>query len=219
MAGKGLAFYQIYYDNSQLTELYPFATPYYNGEVTNYFENAVIADLVPKSDADFISVCSWRLKAKRQDMFRLTDKSLDENKILSADFDIAVLTPRSASHKALLMARQWHGQAWEDGLNKLKEFIRIPQELTYPIYENHFIARRDIYHSYVNDCLRPAMEFMEHTGSVFLADSGYARRKTPQDREAYFQKTGRRDWPISVFLLERLFSIWIERKNFKVIPL
>jgi hypothetical protein len=219
-----LDFIQIYYDDSQLEKIYPFARPYKNTELTPYFENSVIEKVVPESNADLISVCSWRLMQKRGDMWRLKDKTLTEEKILSADFDIAVLTPRSPAHQPLSMASQWHGEAWDKGFAHLKDFlreelkIRVPVELTNTIYENHFIAKRSIYHSYVNTCLSPAIRHMEESGS-YLEDSGYARRKNSEERKRYTEATGRQDWPIAPFLLERLFSIWIEGKGYKVIPL
>ena len=40
-----------------------------------------------------------------------------------------------------------------------------------------------------------------------------------QEIQAYQKASGRQDWPIAPFILERLFSIWINDKNFKVIPL
>lgn len=216
--GKTLDFFQIYYEDWQQSKMYSFATPYKNETLTPYFENSVIAELVPKSNADLIGVCSWRLKEKREDMFALKDKSLSYEKIVNAEFDVAVLTPRSNSHKALQMASIWHGQAWNDALNDLRNFIKIPKEVTKAIYENHFIATRDVYHSYVDNCLIPCMDYC-HNRPVYMADSGYARRKSPEEVASYRSKTARQDYPIAPFILERLFSIWIEGKGFKVINL
>ena len=163
--------------------------------------------------------------AKRGDMFRLQDKSLTVEKILSAEFDIAVLTPRSPSHQPLHMASHWHGPAWNNAFDVFKRFlksdlgIKVPQELSSAIYENHFIAKREIYHDYVKNCLTPAIDFIDKSGTVFLEDAGYAKRKTAAYRKAYTEATGRKDWPISTFILERLFSIYCEGKVFKIIPL
>lgn len=219
MAGeKTLDFFQIYYDDAQLPELYPFAKPYRNETLTPYFENSVIAEIVPKCNSDLVSVCSWALRKKRNDMFRLIDKTLTEEKILAADFDVAVLTPRSDSHKPLLMASQWHGKAWDDAINDLRNFIKIPRELSKAIYENHFIATKEIYHEYVSVCLSPAIEYIRER-DVYYADSGYVRRKKPDEVEKYRAVSGRKDWPIAPFILERLFSIWIEGKGYKIINL
>jgi hypothetical protein len=218
MATRTLSFIQIIYDDEQLSELYPFAAYYKNETLTPYFENSVIKDLVPALESDLISICSWRLKKKRNDMWRLTDKTLTKEKILRSDFDIAILTPRSASHQALLMASNWHGESWDKAIADLRNFIKIPKEVTHAIYENHFIATKEIYHEYVSTCLIPCIAYME-SRELYLADSGYSKRKTPEERRRYTEITGRLDWPIAPFILERLFSIWIEGKGFKIINL
>ena len=66
-----ISFFQIYYNDSQLTELYDFAIPYKNLTLTPYFENSVIAELVPKCQSKKIAVCSWRLREKRKNNFRI----------------------------------------------------------------------------------------------------------------------------------------------------
>jgi len=154
---RTLDFIQIYYKDEQKEEIYDFATPYLNEVLTPYFENSVISKLVPQCESDLISVCSWRLKKKRGDMFRLVDKTLTKEKILNSEFDVAILTPRSPTHDALGMAAHWHGKAWTDAINDLRSFIKIPVKLNHAIYENHFVARREIYQAYVLDCLRPCL--------------------------------------------------------------
>jgi hypothetical protein len=153
---------------------------------------------------------------------------------MAADFDIAVLTPRSPTHKMLLLASEWHrvfdskynliATPWDDAFKVLKPFLKsiginVPDEVTYAIQENHFIAKRDIYHEYVEKALKPAMEFVRDK-DVFYKDSGYVNKKKSVDEIRNYQtKSGRTDWPILPFILERLFSIWIEGKGFKVINL
>lgn len=223
---RTLSFYQIFYKVDQLDKLYPFAIPYKNEELTDYFENSVIAEIVPVCNSDLISVCSWRLKQKRGDyaLGLNGDMSLTEDKILSADYDIAVLTPRSNRHQPLLMAREWHGPVWGEAFDVFKDFlssigIKIKGELSKAIYENHFVAKKEIYHEYVNRCLNPAISFCEER-EVFKLDSGYVRKKRDRlEVEEYQMKTNRKDWPIAPFILERLFSIWVEGKGFKIINL
>jgi len=217
-----LDFYQIIYKDEHLKEIYSFAKPYYNKGFNDFFENQVIADLVPESEADYISVCSWRLKQKREMgscPFILKDTSLTKEKILSNDADVMNLRPFRSGHQALRMASNWHYPNWEPCIKELKKFIKIPEEVTHPIYENHFITRKEIYHDYVLNILRPCMEFMDSRKEVFYSDSNYVSklRNEPQRIKEYQEKTGRKDWPMIPFVLERLFSIWIEGKGFKVI--
>lgn len=232
MAGKSLGFFQIYYKDEQLKSLYDFAIPHYNPTLTPYFENSVIKALVPKAQADLVAVCSWRLRSKRGDsstegiLKRAGHFELTHEHIVTSDFDIAVLTPRSASHKPLAMAANWHGKAWVDAFRALKIFLhghklcKVPDELTNTIYENHFCAKREIYSDYVSQCLVPVLDYVGKE-EVFSADSGYLQKKR-NDQEAirdYQKVSGRSDWPIAPFILERLFSIWIEGKGFKIINL
>jgi hypothetical protein len=230
-----LDFFQIFYEESQRSELYSFATPFKNEILTDYFENKCITDLVPKSTADFICVASWRLRQKRQDGFCpmilkiYGNDDLSEQKILKGfegGADVVNLRPFSGAHKMLHMAHVYHGgslhgYAWESAMEELKTIIEIPEEVKTPIYENAFIARREIYTDYVNRCLTPVMEFMSGK-PVFFVDSGYARKKErtdPKAVEVYRAKTGRLDWPLAPFILERLFSIWIDNQNYKIINL
>lgn len=230
MAGKmSIDFYQILYHEDQRKELYDFAKPVFSCGLTPYFENAWISGLVPTSSADYISVCSWRLRRKRGDSAHylggfgkdvLTLNSIDN----AMPFDVAILTPHSPSHKPLVMAENWHGQAWTDAYNALKPFLkeklgRVPEELKYAIYENHFIANGQIYRDYVSNFLIPAIEFISDN-PVFYADAGYRSKKKDQSEiDRVCKLLNRTDWPLLPFLLERLFSFYINDKNLNVINL
>lgn len=222
-----LDFYQILYHESQRVNLYPFAKPYFSVGLTPYFENAIIAGLVPSCNADYISIASHRLRQKRNDGWSpielRNDTTLTEEKILNTDFDVAILTPHSDSHRPLAVAPNWHGKAWADAFNAFKPFLAqfgpIPDELKYSIYENHFIARREIYHDYVNNWLIPAIDFIGFN-QVFYTDSNYLSKKKDQTEITRVQTLlGRKDWPILPFLLERLFSFYINDKNLKVVKI
>lgn len=231
---KTLDFFQVYFKEEQKERLYDFAIPYFNETLTDSFENSIIADLVPKSEADYIAVCSWRLRQKRSEsstpMVLNGELGLSKEKILSHDFDVAILTPRHPDYRPLDKAANWHGKAWADAftvfvsgfLNPLG--VRVPdvskeEDLTYAIHENHFIARREIYQDYVQNVLTMAIRFCEQS-SIFKQDSGYIYKKRDrQEIKDYQEKSGRTDWPIQPFILERLFSIWINDKGFKVINL
>lgn len=213
-----LNFTQIYFEDHQKEKIYPFAQAYKNTELTDYFENSIIADLVPLIYEDLICIASWRLHEKRQSRLRLLDKELTEQKILSHEFDVAILTPYSETHRPLEMGAKWHGKPFIEGIAELRKLFPFRgEEIRHAIYENHFIARREIYHEYVNNCLIPVMQFMKGN-PVFTQDGGYAKRKKPEEVAAVISKLGH-PWTIAPFILERLFSIWIDRRNFKVINL
>lgn len=222
-----LDLFQILYDASQRSELYDFSRPYFNIGLTPYFENDIIRNVVPSSTADLIGVCSWRLRRKRGDgahwLGGIGKDVLTEEKILNCNADVCILTPHSPSHQPLVMAANWHGKAWVDAYNAFKPFLRqfgkVPDELKYSIYENHFIAKGEIYRSYVAEYLLPAIEFIAEK-EVFFTDSGYVQKKRDQvEIERVQRLLGRPDWPICCFILERLFSFYINDKNVKVINL
>jgi hypothetical protein len=219
---RTVQFYQIFYKEEQFAELYPFACQFYHSDLDEFFENKVIADLVPRVTAtnDLIAVCSWRLKAKRQDSIR-TKGELTYEKMCVLDYDVAILTPRSANHRPLEAAKTWHYPHWTPAIERLRDLIKIPQEVTHTIYENHFVADRDLYQDYVRRYLCPAIDFMKENPEIFRAPSGYAKYKTEGERKIIKEKLGLDDWPIGVFVLERLFSIYLqnEKKHVKVIPL
>lgn len=233
MAGS-LDFYQIIFKENQRGHCYPFAKAYFNETLTDYFENDIIAKLVPESNADYISVCSWRLRQKRGEsstpQVLKHDLELTEEKILSHEFDVAILTPRRPNFKPLDMAANWHGKVWADAFGVFKTGfldpmgIRLPdleagEDLKHAIHENHFIARGGIYQMYVRYCLTPAITFMAND-EIFKRDSGYIdKKRDTKEVKSYQEKSGRYDWPIAPFILERLFSIWINNKNLKVINL
>lgn len=221
-----LDFIQIIYDDCQREELYDFARPYFNETLTPYFENSVIADIVPSLLGDYISVCSWRLRRKRGDCQQAlkNDLALTTDKIFSSDADVMVLTPRSPAHRPLFMAVNWHGRAWVDAFADFKSFlgslgVKVPDELRHTVYENHFIARRAIYHDYVLNYLRPSIAYMA-TKEVYSTPSGYLQKKrNSPDIKIVQSKLGTQDWPIAPFILERLFSIYLEGKNLNIKPL
>jgi len=223
---RTLQFYQIFYKEEHVYELYPFACPLYNGDLDDFFENKVIAECVPfvTAPTELVGICSWRLKAKRQDSIR-TKGPLTEEALRTLDYDVAILTPRSNNHKPMSNAETWHNPHWTPAIDHLRKEFQIPKEVTHTIYENHFVARADMYKHYVTHWLRPVMSYMDQHPEVYRAPSGYAKYKTEEERQIVKAKLGLEDWPIGVFILERLFSIYLEcqfvkpRNPLKVIPL
>jgi len=126
------------------------------------------------------------------------------------------------------MGAHWFGNVWDEALLVLSRFLRkelrinMPEELRYAIYENHFIARGPLYREYVHSCLDPVMKFMQQE-PIFSQPSGYRKHKERMAEfnqiNHYQEATGVNDWIIGVFLLEHLFSTWINDKNLNVVIL
>lgn len=216
---KSLQFYQIYWREDQLQSLFPFAIPYLNQRLTVVFENEQIADLVPKSQADLIAVCSWALKKKyKPGLPPIGDLTIDR---LQSDYDVMAFTRNTQHHDMLGALDVWHPGA----LDLLKRIcaslgLQVPSRIDNPIYQNAFCAKREIYQAYVKEALRPAMQAMEgEFKAECWQDSNYYKLKNPGDDFASRVKQflGTDYCPLHPFLLERLFSVWIQGKGLNVV--
>lgn len=207
--------FQIYYNEKQLPKILPFAIPHYNAGLTIYFENAVIKDLVSTTKSEKIGVCSWKLGDK---MRRLHLENLHTKK--DSDYQVLSLTRNSARHQMLGMANAWHPGfiktiklLWE------KLGLKIPGEAKQPIYQNHFIAKTEVYRDYVENFLSPAMELTEKDEEVrnlMLQPSGYGKLNRQADLRSVKQKLGLDDYPLAPFILERCPSLWFTMKHINV---
>lgn len=216
-------FYQIYFKPEQEKHIYPFAIPYYNVSLTPYFENAIIKDLVMKTEADKIAVCSWALREKRTGVIppkrELTAEVLDE------DFDIMSFTKNGSGHDMLGALDVWH-PGCSDILRKIfsKLGLPIPARPKFPIYQNAFCAKTEIYKEYVTTFLSPCMALMESDDEIkklCFQNSNYTKTITNRvvDLERIKILLGIDHYPLHPFLLERCFSLWIDRFNFKLVYL
>jgi len=84
-----------------------------------------------------------------------------------------------------------------------------------PIYFNHWIARPEIYEDYVTNWLEPLMQAMESEPikSMCMANSGYPNKPPATWVEDY----GVNYWTFHTFVLERMISVYLEHKNYKVL--
>ena len=207
--------HQIYYDEKHRSKLLPYSIPYKNEGLTIYFENYVIAQIVPTAKADKIGVCSWKLADK---MRRLHLENLHTKK--DSDYQVLSLTRNSARHQMLGMANAWH----PGFINTIKLLweklgLKIPGEAKQPIYQNHFIAKTEIYLDYVENFLSPAMELTEKDEEVrnlMLQPSGYGKLNRQTDLRSVKQKLGLDDYPLAPFILERCPSLWFTMKYINV---
>lgn len=207
---QSIALYQIYYEDSQKEHIFPFATPYKNTELTEYFENSVIQEVVYMETADKIGVCSWQLKHKLR--FYVPPKREFNTETLESNYDVLLLTRNGGGHQMLNRLEGWHPGALQI-LRDVCDHIGLncPNEVTHPVYFNHFVAAQDVYNGYVRGFLSPAMAFMHTDAEIrkrLWIDSGYSSltNKIPQivkDKWGYY--------PMHTFVLERLFSVYLEK--------
>lgn len=209
---------QIYYHESQLKELYPFAKPYFNEKLTVYFENAVIADLVMKTKASKIGVCSWKLRQKQRGFYIGRARPITQE-VIDGDYEILSFTKNTKYHTMLASAQQSH-KFFQPTFDKILVAIgkTRPHEVRDPIYQNHFIAKREIYQDYVKNWLIPAMEVMENDAEIrelCFKDSNYSNL-SGESAANLEKQIGINYFPMHPFLLERLFSVYHNVMQIKV---
>lgn len=220
---SGIEFHQIYWKDEQLKGMFDFAIPYYNETLTEFFENLPIAKIVSASNAKKIAVCSHALKAKyKPGLPPIGDITIDR---LSSEFDVMAFTRNSKHHDMIAAMDVWHPGTREI-LRQICEKIGLKwwynRPLAHPIYQNAFCARAEVYKEYVQTALIPAMKVMEHDKTIrdlCWVDAGYEKLKGPNqewaDRIRKFLNVPY--CPLHPFLLERLFSVWIEGRKLNVV--
>lgn len=214
---------QIYYEDYQLKEIYPFAEPYFNKPLTIFFENEIIKDLVLASTDEKIGVCSWKLRSKMRWNLRRPRPLTQE--VIETDYDVLCFTGNTENHKMLGIADRWH-PGFRDSMTKIlsKLGMPVPFEVKTPIYQNSFMAKREIYQDYVKNWLSPAMDVMTNDlecNALAMQDSKYSQlaKKDAASPEYLMSKIGIPYYPMSPFLLERLFSIYCHNNKIKVTQL
>lgn len=218
-----MAFYQIYYKEEQKESFFPFTIPYFNDRLTIFFENSVIADLVPHGTSDKIAICSWKLKDKlKWNVAPPRRKEEITEEKLNGDYEVMPFTRNSKYHEMIAAASLWH-PGFREAMTKIVDGIGkpMPSEVKFPIYQNAFSAKREIYQYYVNDYLKPAMDLIQNDPEVYklaTVDSHYTKlmREDCASAEYLQGKIGFPYYPLVPFLLERLFSIFIHNKKINV---
>jgi hypothetical protein len=224
MAGETLkpTLYQIYYHSSQLGNLFPFAEPVFNSQLTVFFENSVIRTVVLRSEAPKIGIGSPALRQKINSGIPMRQEFTQE--VLEWDYDVLSFTRKQVDHYMLAKMDNWHPGSREI-LNLI--FERIGQKTFYgrsepktPIYQNAFMATSEIYKAYVTECLIPAMTVMEEDDEVrarCYEDSQYYKLKTdPEYPKLIKAQLGMDYVPLHTFLCERMFSCWINGKKLNI---
>lgn len=222
-----LDFFQIIYKEEHRTALfrgkpviYPFAKVHFNHNLTHFFENTVIKELVLASTADKISVCSWKL-IEKMPWNVCAPRDLTED-VLKTDYDVLSFTCNTKHHSMMAAAEKWHA-GFRSLMTKILTAIgeKTPSDVKNPIYQNHFSASSQVYKDYVNTCLIPAMEVMdsnEEINTLCWKDSNYSQlaKDKAATREYLQEKIGVPFYPMFPFLLERLFSIFCHNKKIRV---
>ncbi len=215
---------QIYWSNEQLLNLYPFATPYKNEILTPFFENAVIAHLVPLSTKDKIGICSPNLRQKIGGGIPLREPFTEKS--IEGDYEVLSLCRRQPDMKMLWRLDHWHPGSLAILLKIWHKIGKsAPNEPKNPIFQNHFIAKTSIYQDYVSDFLIPAMKVMEEDEEIrnlCWQDSNYYKLKLDSSQYSHEWRLRVKKFlgvdyvPLHTFILERCFSCWINTRPIKI---
>jgi hypothetical protein len=210
--------YQLYYRDDQKEKLLPFSIPYRTQGLTIFFEGHWIKELVLASKAEKIGVASWKLRDKLRRNVGLS-KTLTQNAI-DSDYEVLSLTKNSKKHTILAHLYQWHPKSKETiALLWEKLGLKLPGEVKNPIYQNHYLAKTEIYRDYVENFLSPAMELTEkdeQLNNLMLQPSGYAKLSREADIRSVKAKLGMDDYPLAPFILERCPSCYFQMKGVKI---
>ncbi len=180
----------------------------------------MINELVMKSEAKSIGVCSWKLREKfKMNIGRPRELTQE---VIETDYDVMSFTRNTEKHRMLAAAERWH-VGFRPAIDKICQSIGkiCPGEVKVPIYQNAFMAKTEIYKDYVKNWLSPAMEAMindSELNKMVTADSGYTNlaKKDAADSERLQSLIGMPYYPLAPFLLERLFSIYVHNNKINV---
>lgn len=209
--------YQIYYKEEQKKAMFPFAIPYYNDQLTMFFENSVIADLVTASKSDKIAICSHKLREKMRN--RVGARAPLTEEVLNSEYEVLSFTRNTKYHSMIARASVWH-EEFLPAITLLWKSLgfKMPEEVKQPIYQNHFSAKIDIYQEYVFDFLIPAMKVILNDPVLkflMLRDSNY-HNLTTGDISAVNEKLNLPHYPLCPFVLERCPALWFHMKKIKI---
>lgn len=196
--------FQIYYDKNSRANIIEddSVIPVYNyANAKPYYENKVISSIIPrlKDDEELAGVFSHKFKQK-------INVPLEAFKYDESDIVTFFGASRGDYWKNF---ERWHSGGIEamsiicDGIGLDFNPSKNPKVI---VYQNHFLAKGKIYKDYVINYLRHAMNMMNDKSIIRLQN--LINKKTTIGRY--------RNDTMHTFLLERLFSVYLENNNFKV---
>jgi hypothetical protein len=199
-------------------------TPYLNQGLTPHFENSVIVDLYRDEqlfgDDLWGGVLSWAFRRKNP-VARRADMALAVAQL--KEYPVVSFYPHFARRGPVhnMFGVRIHGPGFADLCREVFKAVGLP----FPgkhiapsrvVYNNAFLADFEIYSHYIEDALIPAMAYLDAHPERFMIDSGY-HKKTRADIRARLEKyLGVPFYPMHPFILERLFSTWLQANKVPV---
>lgn len=211
--------YQIYYDEGSKEACYPEFEHYENKVCSPFFENSIITKLIAEDrhiETDYFGVFSGNFKHKMT-VTRDSQKYSPQIILNSLDTDVVSFFRGHQNKNVVNKAELFHPgfkRALINTLNAIGFEVDLEKDTRFTVYQNHFIARSDIYEKYVNELLEPAIKEMCNTANkelqnIIWQDSNYHKKKTMPDKLK--KELGVPYYPYHTFICERLFSIFLNK--------
>lgn len=204
----------ITYDEGQYTEY----SHYDNSHIRTpeqkswRFEYNAIIDIVDNQvgdlkEDDYLGIFSYKFPNKTGLSKTIVNKIIRQN--VSNNIDIFGFSPSYYRGNYFAFSELQHPGLLSI-LSKVcdKLGLKMPQEPSKVVYSNFFIAKKSIYTKYVNEIVKPALEILE--GKLWQEVDKDASYKSGVNAEKLKALTGLDYYNFVTFVLERMFSVWVE---------
>ena len=231
--------FQIYYHESQLKEILPEFTPYFNKNTSIFLESGVICDLIKNQQSkqcDYFGIFSWKIKNK---INNFCYSNLVEN--VNGDSSYDIIAPNPKNYKLLGIQEPHRIQrrlntggrksvsdfSMQDAFRYLLDCLiqnkivkkhnrRFLKNKRNVIYFNAFVAKQSVYEDYVKTLLVPTIDLINSDRNLYNKMTEYAPNYDDPPIE-FTRQTGFKKFPNAPFILERLINLYIDNNtNLKI---
>lgn len=207
--------YQIYYDEQTKKNCLEGFEPYYNEKCSEFFENDVILKLVTEGKhkgSEYFGIFSHSFQHKIHIWPEIIFRMINED-----EKDVYSFFANMNTNNIFLKGDQWHDN-FSFVCKKILEKIGYRVDIADPnyktrciVYQNHFVAKAEIYEDYVKTVLGPAIEIMntdEEVRAILWKDAKYHKASKMKNRLK--EQIGIDYYPYHPFVCERLFSFYMD---------
>ena len=218
--------YQIAFDDKSKANINnDFAWTYFQKEATPFFENEVILKLIKKrahKQADYFAVLSHKFfdDTLNKDLKPIEQKEIEDN--LGHTDVVSFFGFKKDNFEIFRHAEKVHNgiaECYHELFRLLGKTYNPLEPMRFVVYRNAFFARSEVYERYVNEILEPCIELMIDKKNHVLwqaiwKDSRYPYQDTRFQkheglREKFVHDMGVPYYPFHTFILERMFSYWL----------
>lgn len=206
-----LSIFSICYREEQACEYEKYFNAISTKEERSYlFEYNCILDIMKKELGEYTGVFSWKFPFKTG-IFKKKLEWIVEN---NPDYDIYIFSRDIFKGNYLKFTERFHPDFKSICHPICKELGIEYKEPSFVVYSNFFIARTEIYRKYVDEVVIPVISLFEGKyKDLVWEDAKYINGLKGEELLKY---TGLEFYPYHTFVLERMFSLWIENKGYKI---